>query len=195
MRAIAGADWGGGCADLRGLYIAYVRSLIQSCSATFSPLLTVTRKKELEVIQNRAARIMTGCVKAAESNSVLMEANLCPLWKQFDEQAAIAAEKAARLPEGDPLQILANKANGRSRLVHSGESWKQNGDKTLMKMGCIIGRKLKNGGIAPLEKKDRDSTTAIDIRNREALLMVSIVPPWMTQRAGQVVFFTDLDCE
>ena len=95
MRSIAGADWGGSCGDLRGLYIAYVRSLLECCSATFSPLLSATRKKELEILQNSAARIMTGCVKATDIESLLLEANLLPLSAQYDGQATIAAEKTS----------------------------------------------------------------------------------------------------
>ena len=121
MRSIAGADWGGSCGDLRGLYIAYVRSLLECCSAAFSPLLSATRLNELEIIQNKAARIMTGCVKATDIQSLLLEANLLPLKLQYDGQAAIATEKAARLPAKDPLQLLANKALGRSRLTNAGQ--------------------------------------------------------------------------
>ena len=194
MRSVAGADWGGSCGDLRGLYIAYVRSLLECCSAAFSPLLTTTRKNELEIIQNKAARIMTGCVKATDIESLLLEANLLPLRVQYDVQAAIAVEKAARLPEKDPLNVLAMKAVGKSRRVNTGQSWKHRGDKALERLKCIVGRNLKNGGTWPLSKKDRESTTAVDIRNREEMLIVPRVAPWNTQKAGRILFFTDMDC-
>jgi hypothetical protein len=150
--AISGSDWGGSCTDLRGLYIAYIRSLLECCSATFSPLLSRSRQKELEVLQNKAARIMTGCVKATDIESLLLEANLLPLEAQYEGQVVIAAEKARRLPENDPLRMLAKKLKCKSRLVNSPESWKHSADRILLGMDCTweVGRRTERKCLSQL---------------------------------------------
>ena len=78
--------------------------------------------------------------------------------------------------------------------MNGGESWKHNADRILESMSCIVGRKLRNGAEMPLSKKDRESLTAVDIRNRETLQCFPVVAPWMTEKAGCVVFNTGMEC-
>ena len=179
MRAIAGTDWGSSSMDLRALYVSYVRSVLDYAAAAWSPLMCATRKKNLEVIQNSAARTITGCVKCTDIESLLLEANLLPLEVSHRAQAVIMAEKCKRLPKDDPLRGVASEAVAPPRLIKVGaDSWRHAAEVEL-------------ADLCGTTEKDGDGPR-ISLDNREQLLCFSAVAPWDTAGLEKVSFFTSL---
>lgn len=78
--------------------------------------------------------------------------------------------------------------------MNSPESWKHSADRILLGMDCIVGGWKKNGEEMSLSAADRTSLTAVDIRNREPLLMSPVVAPWNTQKVSLISFQVDLNC-
>jgi hypothetical protein len=105
---VAGGDWGALASDLRAFYLAYVASKLEYCVAAWYPMLSETRKGQVEVIQNMGARIITGCHPSTRIESLLQEANLYPMSVRCKTQCAVYAEKAQRLPQGDGLGGCSN---------------------------------------------------------------------------------------
>ncbi len=89
-----------------------------------SKRLSDRRKKELELVQNKAARIATGCLKTTSIEILLLEANLFPLSVQHNIQASIAAERCRRFPVGR----MANKSTPIIRLKDRNKSWQHVSD-------------------------------------------------------------------
>ena len=191
MRAIQGSDWGGSSKDGRALYGAYVLSKLDYGSSAFSSLLSATNMQKLEVLQNRGARIATGCLQTTNIESLLLEANLQPLENLFSIQCAVAAEKCRRLPEHDPLYQTATEKTPPTRLVRTARSWQQHSDGTLHKHHCRIGR-LNSKFQPETLKKAQLADQTIDLRNREPVYRYPSVAPWDTEKANLVVFKPNL---
>jgi hypothetical protein len=127
----SGYNWGGNARDIRSSCFALVNSYLMYCAPAFYPLLSKTNRGRLEMIQIKAGRIITGCVKATNREDVLLEANLEPLNVKIDEACAVAAEKYRRMPKNDPLAIMALSATPPSQLMKTAESWQHRSDKVL----------------------------------------------------------------
>ena len=59
--------------------------MLYSCSA-WAPLVSDTRLSKFESIQNRAARIISGCIKSTDIETLLLEANFVPVKNNFAEK-------------------------------------------------------------------------------------------------------------
>ena len=79
ISATTGKRWGGKTATIRTAYIAHVRSVLTYGAPIWYPLLSSRRQDRLERTQYAAARMITGCWTRANTNDVLLEANLTPL--------------------------------------------------------------------------------------------------------------------
>ena len=112
MSKVCGNSWGGNSSDLRSFYLAYIGSLFSYSTCSWAPMLSKTSIKQLEIIQNRAARLITGCLGSTRIQSLLLEANLLPLELQFQYQCMISAERCRRLPPSDPLYKRACSSPG-----------------------------------------------------------------------------------
>ena len=154
-------------------------------------MLSETRKQQIEVIQNKAARLMTGCARSTDIESLLLEANLLPMSIQYDIQATIAAEKCRRMPDNDPLFKTSTKATPHVRLKRGTETWQHSSDRVLKTLNCCPERKNRNGGVKRMTRLEREMCAA-DLRKREKLLLFSSVPPWDTKNAEKVIFHTHL---
>ena len=68
--------------------------------------LSMSAKEKIEIAQNEAARIITGCVANTPINSLLREAALMPIQERGKMLAAIEKEKYLRLPDDIPINQL-----------------------------------------------------------------------------------------
>ena len=178
MSKVCGKSWGGNSLDLKSFYLAYVASLFDYSASSWAPLLSKTNVKQLEIIQNRAARLITGCLGSTRIKSLLLEAGLLPLELRFQYQCMIAAERCRRLPISDPLHVRAFNACRKKKGICS---WREKSTE------------LFQGIQTQLFQGDRNTTALLNISCREALLMFPQVPPWLTSSVSRVEFYPTLE--
>ena len=151
LRNLAGRSWGMGKEDLRAVYLTYISSAIEYCGAAYLPATPKTILNKLQVIQNTAARIITGCCRDSPTDLLNVEAELKPITVKSQISAACAYDRSMRLPEDNPSNEPA-KSHTRRRLK-SQPSWRE---------------------------MAKESLTMCDNYNlpREKLLSVPTIPPW-----------------
>jgi ribonuclease HI len=152
LGALNGRSWGCWKDDLRLLYLSYVRAAADYCAAAWGPCASDTQLKKIEVAQNAAARVITGCTSHTPTDDLLMEAQLMPFRDRVRELAATAYEKSLRLPVDNPRRDIAQ-SDVRARIKK--KSWRS-----------VAQEAVSAAGIAALP--------------REALHAVPVLPPWAT---------------
>ena len=79
MKAVANTNWGCKKDDLRSLYIGFLRSSIEYAAAGWINNISDTNLQALEIEQNKASRVITGCFKSTNIDKLTIEANLIPI--------------------------------------------------------------------------------------------------------------------
>ena len=112
LEVLANRGNGVGIPVLRMVYISTIRSIIDYAS----PLLVSYSENELrplEVIQNKAMRIILGCPRCTRIEIMRLELNLCSIVDRIQELAAVALIRMIR--RGDKyMKILVDKIAGNS---------------------------------------------------------------------------------
>ena len=108
LRAVATKKWGCNNEDLRTLYLGYIRTLADYAAASWQTATSDTNIKQLETVQNEAARIITGCNRSTPTEFLHHEADLQPFSQTRMEKAAIAYQKFIR-HDRHPNKALAEK--------------------------------------------------------------------------------------
>ena len=183
LRHVACSEWGPPAESLRSCYISYVRSVLEYASAVWSPLLSDTWAGKISTVQNSAARVITGCCRSTDIDSLTLEAGLEPLQVRWDGNVLIAAERARRLPKGSLLKAAALRDFGLKRKQIQMVSWQHVSEVLTSKLDWNNGRKYIRG-TPRLNLTDH----AIDIREREALLIHPSQEPWRTSLASRIRF-------
>ncbi len=93
-----GTSWGCRESTLRQIYQAYARAYVEYASPAWWPYISAAQRRQLEVQQNHAARIVTGCAPRTRIVVLLTEAGLRPPSLRMDEQLLVARERFRRLP-------------------------------------------------------------------------------------------------
>ena len=173
MTTISGKTWGGSCRDLRGLYIAYIRSILEYAAPVWASSIADNKLKCLEAIQNTGARIATGLRKTTDVESLLLEANLIPLQQRYQYLSAVMLEKYRRFPTDDPL---FQKANGnlpkvKQSLVKPKLPWRTTADNTLQMILNLFDYEQRKIG------------------NREQILLYQSIAPSNTLHIIDKIFF------
>ena len=154
MRALACSTWGCSPATLRTLYSGYVRSVLEYGAEVWGCLISDTNVKKLEVLQNKAARLITGCVSSTDTQSLLLEANLYPMETRLQLLSVKKRESMIRMPENDPLRKMVEEERKPNRLKT--KSWMDASNNTIVPTGL----------------------SEEDIANRELLNTHLSFPPW-----------------
>jgi hypothetical protein len=190
MRKISSDSFGPSSADLRSLWLSLGLSNFMYCSTVFYPYLTQTLLDKLEVIQMRAARVITGCHKGTPNCSILLQANLLPIATLFHTQTAIWTEKYRRIHDS----LLANSSlhtASNSRL--SGYSyWHEFGDSALDMLNLHAVRLTKQGNLSGKDLLIAKSNT-FSIDCRDPLLSTYGLPPWKTDFTSKIFFHCSLN--
>jgi hypothetical protein len=189
MREVSSSGWGPSTKDLIGIYVAFCRSRLEYCATVWAPFLTKSRKNTLEVLQNTAARIATGCVASTSIPQLLLVSNLLPIEKRHEIQSAIVAEKYRRLPDNNPLFKASTSYLPKSRLQRKQACWLGHGDSVLKSIGLNPRRLNKKGVATSMSKKEKDNCH-YTIHNREMLLMHNSYEPWNTDKVTNIIFNT-----
>ncbi|KAF0297262.1 RNA-directed DNA polymerase from mobile element jockey [Amphibalanus amphitrite] len=125
LTALAGRSYGSDQATLRAAYIAYIRSVADYGAALYSTHAAPFVRARLEAEQHKCARVITGCIRLTNSDTLITEAGLPPLAMRAREIAAMEQERLARLPPGDPARALIER-HVRPRLKHRAhEAWQR----------------------------------------------------------------------
>ncbi|KAF0295657.1 Fructose-2,6-bisphosphatase TIGAR [Amphibalanus amphitrite] len=125
LTALAGRSYGSDQATLRAAYIAYIRSVADYGAALYSTHAAPSVRARLEAEQHKCARVITGCIRLTNSETLITEAGLPPLAVRGREIAAMEQERLARLPPGDPARALTER-HVRPRLKHRAhEAWQR----------------------------------------------------------------------
>ena len=122
LRILANTSWGCSQEDLRIMYVGYVRSVLEYGSDVWGSGISATRLMKLDVVQNQAARLITGCVNKTSIDCLLLEANLVPLKYRFNVAMAKRREKMIRLDDDDPLKQVGVE-DGPNRRLQKG-TWR-----------------------------------------------------------------------
>ena len=157
MRALACSTWGCSPSTLRTLYMGYIRSVLEYGADVWSSMVSQTNIKKLEVIQNKAARLITGCVSSTDIPSLLMEADLVPLVSRYEFVTAKRREKMIRMPTNDPLRQIVDAEKRPDRLKT--KSWTEASKQIPLPVGI----------------------EETDFTNREQLNLIPRFPPWRCQ--------------
>ena len=126
LSALAGRSWGAKTNILRSVYTTYIRSCIDYAAGAWLPSTSPSHVSKLETIQNKAARIITGCPLKSNVDDLLEEARLEPLRVRGRIRGATLYEKALRKHPDDPLYKIAM-ARSKQRLKNIQPSWRELG--------------------------------------------------------------------
>ena len=113
MSALSNTTWGCLKQDLMKVYVTNVRSIMDYAAAGWQPWLAVTHMKALEVVQNKALRIVNGQVDKSRLSARRYEADT-PMYSTLSKRNIMrSAEKAQRLPEDHPRKKDFDSTAGR----------------------------------------------------------------------------------
>ena len=96
LRALAGRSWGQDSSNLRSVHVTYTQPVGQYAIGAWGPFTSKSNMDKLEVRQNEAARIITGCCKDTRVEHLLCEAGLMPITLLGEQETAIMNERNMR---------------------------------------------------------------------------------------------------
>ena len=125
LSALSHTDWGCRKQDLMKVYITHVRSVMDYAASGWQPWLATTNMEALEVVQNKALRIVTGNVKNARVSARRKEAGT-PSYATLSKRSTLrSVEKAVRLPGDHPRKLAL--CNNPVPRKNTRRSWRQVG--------------------------------------------------------------------
>ena len=154
--------------DLRTMYIAYIRSVLEFAAPVWYPCISKTNMKTLQRIQNKALRITLGARLPTPTNDLHLEANLPPLHLRYQYATAFQAELYRRYPIDDPLYQLAHQALPHKRLKQR-SSWQYISDSVLLSAGIFPSR--NDVHIPP-------PVGTLSLATRRPITVMPQLPPW-----------------
>jgi ribonuclease HI len=107
LSAVAARSWGCSRSTLRSVFMALVRGTLDYCGAGWQPWVAQSGIDELERAQNRALRIVSGQLRTTPVEAIRAEVGVPRYADVVDYLAAVAWEKARRLPAEHPRAIAA----------------------------------------------------------------------------------------
>ena len=145
LNALAGKDWGQRGEDLRNTFNQYVRPIGEYALGAWGPHTTKTNIEKIQRAQNRAARIISGCLSSTPIPKLLEEAGIENLSTTTKIKAGQLYQKICRLPENNPAKNTISQ-NVRQRI--------KNKDGTPKSCLKSIGVKIEEDcGLANLHKE------------------------------------------
>ena len=123
MKALRGTNWGCRKKSMKTVYQTYIRPIAEYGMAAWAPPTSETTMQKIEVINNQAARIITGCGRSTPCELLLEEAGILPMKKRSEILAAIALEKAHRLPDNNPRSEGAKRSQ--KQRLKTQHTWRE----------------------------------------------------------------------
>ncbi|KAF0310304.1 Trafficking protein particle complex subunit 11 [Amphibalanus amphitrite] len=165
LSAIAGRSYGSHRSTLRIAYKSYVRSLFDYGAAIYFTHAAPAVRERLEVEQRKCARLITGCIKLTDKETLMAEAGLPPLSLRAKELAAGEYARIVRLPPGDPARNLLDKTPPPRLRYRAHEAWRR------------AVTSAEEAGLPPPPPADEDATLSFKPCFRR-------VGRWVCDRAG-----------
>lgn len=106
--------------QLRSVHVTYTQPVGQYAIGAWGPFTSKSNMDKLEVRQNEAARIITGCCKDTRVEHLLCEAGLMPITLLGEQETAIMHERNMRLQANVPARIAAEDTVHKYRLKKKG---------------------------------------------------------------------------
>ena len=118
LAAVSNTSWGWRKSSLLKVYNTHIRSILDYAAPAWQPWLSETNKRELEVLQNKALRLVTGQYRSTPLEALRTEAGVPSYSTQSKRLILTAKEKALRAPADHPSR-LATEGSVRHRLKRS----------------------------------------------------------------------------
>ena len=111
IACLSHSTWGWRKEYLQRIYSANIKSIINYAGFAWQSCLSDTQIKNLERLQYRAIRAVTGQSMSTPCEALPLEIGEQSLRTEFKRNAVIATEKALRLPSDHPRRIAFEKTN------------------------------------------------------------------------------------
>ncbi|XP_066919051.1 uncharacterized protein [Clytia hemisphaerica] len=118
---LSNTKWGWKKNYLKQIYTANVKPIINYAGFAWQPCLSATQIKNLDRVQYRALRKITGQTLNTPCEALLLESGEQSLKTQFERNTIIAAEKTLRLPHDHPRRLAYEQTNRSKRIKRT--SW------------------------------------------------------------------------
>ena len=125
LLAVSGRDWGADETTLRSIYLTYIRSALEYAGGAWMQAASKSALNNIQVVQNAAARTITGCCKGSYADEVEREAKLTPLSFRAQIKSASLYERAMRRDSDDPLFKAAIGVS--TKRLSSVKGWRDSG--------------------------------------------------------------------
>ena len=102
LAAVSNSEWGWRKQDLRKIFIAHVRSVVDFVGSAWQPWLSKTQIKKLDIVQNKALMMITRQAKSSPLEGLRREAQVPSIQSVVKTTCAVSREKALRYPEDHP---------------------------------------------------------------------------------------------
>ena len=132
LASLAGKDWGWRAVNLHRVFGATMSSLINYCSPAWQPWLSPSGTAILQRVQNKALRIITGCLSTTPVEALHRETDVPLLSTQNARSSAIAMERSLRLHPSRPRRQLAE---GTTIHRKARGSWRQQANQEVARVG------------------------------------------------------------
>ena len=162
IKAVSHKNWGNSTEDLRALFIGFVRSVAEYAGAAWINGASDTTVKEVEVEQNKGARIITGCLASTPIDKLLVEADLVPLKVRGEILATNAAEKYKRDNRNPNRKLVEKAVKTTTKREEKGRSWRAAAWRGMSKAGTENLRTeniVRSSSVPPWEE-----TTGVKIK-------------------------------
>lgn len=133
LACLANKEWGWSKLNLKRIFMATYRSVLDYAGAAWQPFLSNTQLKKLDVCQNKALRLITGQYASTPVEALRLEAGVESYQTTSKKLVAIAREKADRVDPDHPRQKALQPDK---HVVHrtSRQSWRKKSEEILAQL-------------------------------------------------------------
>ena len=130
IKRLSSSDWGSDINTLRGLYIGYVRSILD-CNISAQISTSKTRQEGIDKIQNNALRMICGGMRTTPTAAAEVMTNVEPLGLRREKATIEIYERCKRMPSNHPAKEMVDKWTPKDRIksqsiLHHAEKLKAN---------------------------------------------------------------------
>ena len=185
LAAVSNAEWGWRKYDLKKLFIAHIRSVIDYAGLAWQPWLSNTQINNLDVCQNKALRLITRQAKTSPVECLRQEVQVPSIKSVIETTCETAREKALRQPADHPRRIcldqppitrLESRTSCRTKGIDLSRSLPvETNNRRMFEMFTVppweqdLGQTIINSTLLGITGKDDDPelihTTAINVIN------------------------------
>ena len=109
LKCLATKSWGCSAETQRLIYVQYIRPAMEYASPSWTPWISDTAVKKLQVVQNEALRAIAGLAATCPVEFLHLETGIEPMQDRFRKNNMLMRERYLRLPEEDSRRVLMEK--------------------------------------------------------------------------------------